>query len=195
MANLSWPSGISPASVDPTLFSPQIVLRSLSGVNQVISLGPDRWQGVTIIPTYGTGSAAKKKTVRAFLASLQGQLNTFDMPLYGREGDLPEGTDLVLAAPVAITSGFARIRVSGASSGLVRGDMISIGSRAYVLETDMAGGSMDCLPARITGAAGNPVLWNPPFMRVRLTESGAQNSRETPSFSGPWYLEWESVHP
>ena len=191
MAHRVFPSGLAVASSHVDSIEFQDASRTPSDIVQVIQRGPGRWRGVLTLPSCGVNQRDRLLETRAFIVSLQGRLNTFDCPLEAG-GMLASGTDLTLSSAITISGGLAVIEVSGATTGLFRGEMISVGGQAYILQSDMASGEMQCLPARIAGASGDAVEWEEPVSKARLTERGARNSRTTPSFHGPWILEWQS---
>ena len=137
------------------------------------------------------------REVRAFITSLEAQANTFDAPILGHSGELPDGTTLTLASAPSINGGLLRVVISGApaGAGLLRGDMVTIGQQLFELQSDMAAGIANLLPARIIGAMGDPVEWQHPTQKARLIENGVNVSRDglpNGKLQGPWSLSWES---
>ena len=161
---------------------------------QVVRQGPSGWAGVLVIGALGraTGDRDLEKEVEAFLTSLEGSLHAFEAPVLERLGSLAGDPDLTLSAAPTIVNGFARIAVTGAASGLKRGEFVSIARQAFELQSDLSGGVMTALPAVIAGASGDAVEWRAPVQRARLTAQGVRYGRSGTGARGPWTLAWES---
>lgn len=176
------------------LFVPQDTLKGESGRTlQVIGRGTSGWRGVLTLGVMGRLSVDLKNEMLAFIDSLEGTKNTFDLPVQGLAGEIAGNPDLTLASAPSIAGGFTMISVTGAMDGLERGNAVSINSRLYRLQSDLITGGFTALPALAEGSAGDTVEWQNPVVEARLTERGAQVAQTTPSFMGPFALEWESV--
>ena len=84
------------------------------------------------------------------------------------------------------------MNVTGALTGLVAGDYVSIAERLYQLSTDLVGGAFNFEPP-LPPAMGDQVKWENVTVFARLSgnsvESGIPSSR-TRDFSGGWSIEY-----
>ena len=201
MAHRVFPDVLKRLIVSSPIFpvEDQDVLRTGKRTIQTIRRGPTNWRGVVTIRSLGRGpqSQAALRELRAFVTSLERQANTFDAPLPGRAGSLPDGTALTLAAVPSINGGLLRVVVAGLPSGegLLRGDMVTIGGQVYELQSDAAAGAFNALPARIIGEMGDSVTWDYPTQKARLVENGFTSNRDglpSSQLQGPFSFSWES---
>ena len=190
MAHRVFPAVLDKWINDIRTYDLQDVHETLDGTVQTIKRAPGGWEGTLVLAACGIGDEARLRTTRAFIASLDGRANTFDAPVGSSErGSIAGGPKLTLRTVPTLSGGLTVIAVSGARAGLLRGDMVSIGGRAYILQSDMAGGTFNAWPPRITGAAGDVVEWENPVIRARLTDP-VRNANVGAGIFGPWSIRW-----
>ena len=137
---------------------------------------------------YSDGTRA---AIDLFFARLQGATNTFEAPLFRpSRGALAAGTVLTVDSVAG-----ALVNVTGASTGLVAGDYVSIAERLYQVSSNLTAGSFSFEPP-LPPAMGDQVKWENVTCFARLSgrsvESGVVSPR-TPDFSGGWNIEWEEA--
>ena len=170
----------------------QVVLTSLYGSgSQVLGRGPGYWNGRLQFAQTDKYSDGTRAAIDLFFAQLQGATNTFEAPLFRpSRGALAAGTVLTVGS---VAGGV--VTVTGALTGLVAGDYVSIAERLYQLSTNLVGGAFNFEPP-LPPAMGDQVKWENVncFARLsgRAVESGVASSR-TRDFSGGWSIEWEEA--
>ncbi len=194
MALISFPSELLITRSDLSLTHPgQVALRSLYGAGtQVLGRGPGLWRGRLEIAETDPASDDERRAMELFLTRLRGAENTFEVPLHRPSGGrLAEGTVLSVSA-ATLTAGVVEVTVSGAASGLVAGDYVSMGGRLYQLTTPHQGFKFKVEPP-VTPASGT-LLWENVTCWARLADEGRWPvSSWTPDFGGPWTIEWEEA--
>ncbi len=100
------------------------------------------------------------------------------------------------ASAATNASGVVKVIVTGATSGLVAGDYVSIGGRLYQLTkglaSDQDGPYFEVEPP-VTPARNADILWEDVTCLARLTGERRRPASWTPDFGGPWTLEWEET--
>ena len=91
----------------------------------------------------------------------------------------------------ANTSGVVEVTVTGAASGLVAGDYVSIGNRLFQLTSDLDGFKFKVEPP--VAPSSGTILWEDVTCLARLKGERRRPSSWTPDFGGPWTLEWEEA--
>ncbi|MCY4535169.1 MAG: hypothetical protein OXB91_07375 [Bryobacterales bacterium] len=181
---------------------PAEVLQTAAQTTQVIRRGFGRWQGVLTFGLMEIGEGEDIRDIEAWLAGLEGRINTFDAPIgIPNVGDIA-GLDagdmntppqaLQLGGDITLSGGLAVIPVSGADAGLLRGHVISVGGQLYKLQSDLGSGTCTALPARVVGASGDPVEWLRPVQKARVGTRGVGYGRRSGGLVGPWTIPWVS---
>ena len=165
------------------------MLTSIYGTgSQVLGRGPGYWTGGLRFGQTDRYSDGARVAVDLFFAQLQGAINTFEVPLFRpSKGSLAAGTVLTVDSVAGSV-----VNVTGASTGLVAGDYVSIAERLYQLSSDLTAGAFSFEPPLAPIAAAQ-VKWEDVRCFARLSgrsvESGVPSVR-TPDFSGGWSIEW-----
>lgn len=194
MALIDFPSELLVIRSDLSLQHPgQVVLRSVYGAGtQVLGRGPGYWTGRLEIAETDHNTDSQRRAMELFLTQLRGSENTFKVPLYRPSGgELEAGTRLKVRA-AANTAGVVEVTVTGATTGLVAGDYVSIGNRLHQLTSDLANWKFNVEPPLTPGADAD-VLWEDVTCLARLTGERRRPASWTPDFGGPWTLEWEEA--
>lgn len=198
MALIEFPSELLVTRSDLSLQHPgQVVLRSVYGAGtQVLGRGPGYWTGRLEIAETDHPTDAQRRAMELFLTRLRGAENTFKVPLCRPSGGtLTAGTSLEVSASTN-TSGVVEVTVTGATTGLVKGDYVSIGGRLYQLTsnqmTNNLGGSKFQVEPPVTPDTGR-ILWEDVTCLARLAGERRRPAGWTPDFGGPWTLEWEEA--
>ena len=195
MALINFPSGLLVHPLGPELDSsgPGGAALRLRGRNPGAGRGPGYWTGRLEIAETDHSTDAQRRAMELFLTRLRGAQNTFDVPLYRPSGGtLVPKTVLSVSSAAANTSGVVEITVTGAATGLVAGDYVSINSRLYQLTRDLAGSKFRVEPP-VKPAAGKTIVWENVTCRARLRGESRRPASWTPDFGGPWTLEWEEA--
>ena len=193
MAVIDFPSELLVTRSDLSLQHPgQVVLRSVYGAGtQVLGRGPGYWMGQLEIAETDHYTDSQRRAMELFLTQLRGAENTFKVPLFRPSGgELARGTTLSVSSATN-TSGVVEVTVTGAASGLVAGDYVSIGNRLYQLTSDLNVFKFQVEPP-VTPGVGS-ILWEDVTCLARLTGERRRPASWTPDFGGPWTLEWEEA--
>ena len=167
----------------------QVVLTSLYGSgSQVLGRGPGYWNGRLQFAQTDQYSDGTRAAIDLFFAQLQGATNTFEAPLFRpSRGDLAAGTVLTVDSVAGSV-----VNVTGALTGLVETDYVSIAERLYQLSSNLTAGSFSFEPP-LPPAVGDQVKWENVNCFARLSgrsvESGVSSPR-TRDFGGPWSIEY-----
>ena len=170
----------------------QVVLTSLYGSgSQVLGRGPGYWTGRLQFAQTDMYSDGTRAAIDLFFARLQGATNTFEAPLFRpSRGSLAAGTVLTVGSVAGNV-----VTVTGALTGLVATDYVSIAERLYQLSSNLTAGAFSFEPP-LPPAVGDQVKWEHPscFSRLsgRSVESGVVSPR-TRDFSGPWSIEYSEA--
>lgn len=143
MAVIERPNAFRVKNIEWRLDRPAQVNRSTyTGARRVVTQpGHARWSAtVTLAPIVGQGNVL---TMRAFLAKLRGQINTFRLPAVEADQFSPPTTSTVLSDRAAGVTSFTIVGPIGAPQ-LVAGTTIGILGYLYTLTVDTtAGGGAD----------------------------------------------------
>ena len=198
MPHIAMPSAFSDRirQVDMQLgFPQQSVLRSpWTGAVQTLNRGYSRWSGLVDLRPEAAATDAYQGdwgAIEAFLGSLQGAANTFDLP--HRRPPAPLTADTVFAASrtpaTGDQAGVLQHRLPYAvPSGLAPGQLLNAGNRTFVIALILAQRWLVLYPQRIipNTAPANPSS----TIRVRAGTSDGVVSPLTSHRSGPWSLPW-----
>lgn len=193
MSLIDFPSELLVTRSDLSLQHPgQVVLRSVYGAGtQVLGRGPGYWMGQLEIAETDHNTDSQRRAMELFLTQLRGAENTFKVPLYRPSGGtLAKGTVLSVSSATN-TSGVVEVTVTGAASGLVKGDYVSIGNRLFQLTSGLDAFKFEVEPP-VTPSGGS-ILWEDVTCLARLKGERRRPSSWTPDFGGPWTLEWEEA--
>ena len=167
----------------------QVVLTSLYGSgSQVLGRGPGYWSGRLQFAQTDRYSDGTRAAIDLFFAQLQGAINTFEVPLFRpSKGSLASGTVLTVDSVAGSVA-----NVTGASTGLVAGDYVSIAERLYQLSSNLSAGAFSFEPP-LPPTLASQVRWENVTVFARLAgrsvESGVVSAR-TRDFGGGWNIEW-----
>lgn len=186
MTDLTWPSGIVPASSSWSLISNTAAFTSpLSSTTRTLSRGGDRWGCSVTTPPL---TAANRAVMRAFVAALRGQTNR--VVLYDHSY-VKRGTQ---SAAVAVNGGSQTgesLVVDGGtpSATLLAGDYIGVGGYLHMVVTDAtfnASGQATLAitpPLRRSPADNATVTISNPTARFMLTGNSAGWSNQAGGIS------------
>ena len=199
MANIAFPD-VPLESITCELSWPgQRVHESVyTGSIQTIPRGIGRWTGTFVWPLVGRiDNAENIRRIDAFFASVQGAVNTFDLPYTAIDASqrdaFPDGTDVRLTAVERTGSTF--IATLNQATGLRVGDRVTISNDMFILTTNLAGGKCTLSPYRplVIPTAGLVVEWRDVTLRARLTQSNPVSVLRNVDWAGPWAAAFQDV--
>ena len=177
-------------------YAQQSVLRSpWTGATQTLNRGYARWGGlVALRPEANRGFEGEWGAIEAFLGSLEGAANTFDLP--HRRPPAPLTADTVFAASrtpaTGDQAGVLQHRLPYAvPSGLAPGQLLNAGNRTFVIALILAQRWLVLYPQRIipNTAPANPSA----TVRARVQGSAGVSSSLAPDRAGEWSFSWEEA--
>ena len=153
-------------------------------------MGLGYWNGRLQFAQTDEYSDGTRAAIDLFFAQLQGATNTFEAPLFRpSRGTLAAGTVLTVDSVAA-----GVVNVTGALTGLVAGDYVSIAERLYQLSTDLTAGAFSFEPP-LPPAMGDQVRWENVTCFARLAggvvESGVAASLTLDG--GGWGIEYSEA--
>lgn len=155
--------------------------------------GPALWKGRIQFRACDEDELGTIAEVTAFLASLRGGANTFRIPIYGsgysrRQGTL---TNTALTVTSSTSAGdTARIVAAGATSGITKGDYVTINNRLYIVVQSMASGIMNLSPNAFSITTGSVIEYAAPTLYARAVGELPVTENHGNGFVGPWTIDF-----
>jgi hypothetical protein len=134
-----------------------------------------KWSGHVDLMT--TGSESDFLPIRSFLVRCNGPVNTFDLPATVE----PQNADSGVTVASTVAAGVVTLSLSGYSTPLTDGQMVTVGGQLLQLTADQSGAAITFEPPlRVQATAGDAVETANPFATVRLTQSEVGYTIEPP---------------
>ena len=192
MALLTLPNNVRVTRSDLMFRTPgDIDLSSIYGAGaQTLGRGLGFFSGVLVFGVSDFHTQIIRRQAELLLIRLRDPSHTLRVPVKRPSGGvLPANTALTVASS-ALTSGVARVTVTGAATGLVTGDYVQISGRLYILATDLTSNLFSLLPA-ILPQNGDSIVWEDVYAIGKIDrERDGINSSHNLDFSGPWSIPW-----
>ena len=174
---------------------------------QVLERSLGRWSGRVVLRECGVQDGPELRQVEAFLASMQGLVNTVKVPIMRPSaGSFSPFTHRTLSFQGVVSgSGLRTVNIQSDSAfgteRLVLGDYVSLGDRLYILTEDLGdvAGSAARLtvapPVDVVPASGSSITWEDVTLLCRIIKmrEGWSGAEFTPDFAGPWSLTLQEV--
>ena len=149
-----------------------VVTMEYTGRQRVTNAGgPPLWAGSITFRGFEEDELVEIADMHAFLLGLRGGVNTFRIPVYNsgfsrRAGTLASGALTVSTA--AIAGDFVNVTVTGATTGISKGDYVTIGDRLYLVVASLASSIMSLTP-NFAPATGASIEYLAPTLHARAT--------------------------